>query len=83
MAMPTREKKTQLRIHPDLAKALGIVARTDGVPGYELLEDIVLSWLLENRPEIKSRLAHVIFEVNEKRVKRRFDTSQEIPKPLD
>jgi len=50
-AMATKNKKTQVRIDPIIAKALGIIAKAEGKPAYEILELICVDWIVKNKPE--------------------------------
>jgi len=36
--MATKDKKSQVRIDPNIAKALSIIAKAEGRPGYDLVE---------------------------------------------
>jgi len=60
--MATKDKKSQLRIDPAIAKAIAVIAKSEGVPGYEMLELICVKWILDNRPELRFMIDKVIDE---------------------
>lgn len=60
LEMATKDKKTQVRIDPSIAKALAIIAKSDDMAGYELLELICVEWIKKNKPELMFMLEDVI-----------------------
>jgi hypothetical protein len=54
--MATRERKSQIRINPALRETLTIIAKIEGVPGYELAEKIIIEWIAINKPELIEKL---------------------------
>jgi hypothetical protein len=61
--MATKDKKSQIRINPDLAKALATIAKAENVPGYVLIEKIAINWIKVNKPELLIMLESVITEI--------------------
>ena len=58
--MATKDKKSQVRIDPAIAKALAIIAKADEMPGYELLEKICIDWIQKNKPDLMVMLQSVL-----------------------
>lgn len=50
--MACKDKKTQVRIDPRINHLLAIAARIEHKPGYQLLEEIVKDWVMNNQPKI-------------------------------
>jgi hypothetical protein len=64
--MATKERKSQIRINPELAKALATIARAEAIPGYMLIEKIAVDWIRLNKPELLIMLESVITEIEQR-----------------
>jgi len=64
--MATKDKKSQIRINPALAKALGTIAKAEHIPGYVLIEKITIDWIKSNKPELLIMLESVITEIEQR-----------------
>jgi hypothetical protein len=58
--LATKDKKTQVRIDPEIAKALAIIAKAETIPGYVLIESICVDWIIRNRPNLVDSLQSVL-----------------------
>jgi predicted transcriptional regulator len=54
--MATRDKKQQIRVAPELAKALSIIAKAKDMPNYLAAEIALRDWIREKAPEIYQEL---------------------------
>lgn len=65
LEMATKDKKTQVRLDPHIAKALAVIAKSDDMAGYELLELICVDWIKKNKPELMFMIDSVLGKVGQ------------------
>lgn len=54
--MSHKDKKTQMRIDPRLKDGINAAAAARGMFGYQLLEEIIKKWLLDNERGIYMKI---------------------------